>query len=268
MMAECISEEELWSRFRSKNDASARENLILKYMGLVKYVVDRLSMRPPSTIEYNDLYSCGIIGLVSAVDRFDPSLGNKFQTYAVCRIRGEILDESKRMGWVPRPLYKKNIEIEQVFASLQAQFEATHLPIGVGYVEEKAEEEEVAEAMSIELGELQQAITDYSRASLASLYDIVSGNQGEDEEVYLIDLLGDPDTEIAESVEREEMEHLIAIEIDRLPEQEKKVVALYYKENLTLKEIGVLLRVTESRVSQIHAKAMLRIRGRLRTLLE
>ncbi|HIB88737.1 TPA: FliA/WhiG family RNA polymerase sigma factor [Candidatus Poribacteria bacterium] len=256
MMAECISEEELWSRFRSKNDASARENLILKYMGLVKYVVDRLSMRPPSTIEYNDLYSCGIIGLVSAVDRFDPSLGNKFQTYAVCRIRGEILDESKRMGWVPRPLYKKNIEIEQVFASLQAQ------------LGRPAEEEEVAEAMSIELGELQQAITDYSRASLASLYDIVSGNQGEDEEVYLIDLLGDPDTEIAESVEREEMEHLIAIEIDRLPEQEKKVVALYYKENLTLKEIGVLLRVTESRVSQIHAKAMLRIRGRLRTLLE
>jgi len=255
-MAECISEEELWSRFRSENDASARENLILKYMGLVKYVVDRLSMRPPSTIEYNDLYSCGIIGLVSAVDRFDPSLGNKFQTYAVCRIRGEILDESKRMGWVPRPLYKKNIEIEQVFASLQAQ------------LGRPAEEEEVAEAMSIELGELQQAITDYSRASLASLYDIVSGNQGEDEEVYLIDLLGDPDTEIAESVEREEMEHLIAIEIDGLPEQEKKVVALYYKENLTLKEIGVLLRVTESRVSQIHAKAMLRIRGRLRTLLE
>jgi len=193
--------------------------------------------------------------LVSAVDRFDPSLGNKFQTYAVCRIRGEILDESKRMGWVPRPLYKKNIEIEQVFASLQAQ------------LGRPAEEEEVAEAMSIELGELQQAITDYSRASLASLYDIVSG-QGEDEEVYLIDLLGDPDTEIAESVEREEMEHLIAIEIDGLPEQEKKVVALYYKENLTLKEIGVLLRVTESRVSQIHAKAMLRIRGRLRTLLE
>ena len=255
-MAECISEEELWSRFKSENDASARENLILKYMGLVKYVVDRLSMRPPSTIEYNDLYSCGIIGLVSAVDRFDPSLGNKFQTYAVCRIRGEILDESKRMGWVPRPLYKKNIEIEQVFASLQAQ------------LGRPAEEEEVAEAMSIELGELQQAITDYSRASLASLYDIVSGNQGEDEEVYLIDLLGDPDTEIAESVEREEMEHLIAIEIDGLPEQEKKVVALYYKENLTLKEIGVLLRVTESRVSQIHAKAMLRIRGRLRTLLE
>ena len=254
-MAECISEEELWSRFRSKNDAAARENLILKYMGLVKYVVDRLSMRPPSTIEYNDLYSCGIIGLVSAVDRFDPSRGNKFQTYAICRIRGEILDESKRMGWVPRPLYKKNIEIEQVFASLQAQ------------LGRPAEEEEVAEAMSIELGELQQAITDYSRASLASLYDIV-GNQGEDEEVYLIDLLGDPDTEIAESVEREEMEHLIAIEIDGLPEQEKKVVALYYKENLTLKEIGVLLRVTESRVSQIHAKAMLRIRGRLRTLLE
>ena len=184
MMAECISEEELWSRFKSENDASARENLILKYMGLVKYVVDRLSMRPPSTIEYNDLYSCGIIGLVSAVDRFDPSLGNKFQTYAVCRIRGEILDESKRMGWVPRPLYKKNIEIEQVFASLQAQ------------LGRPAEEEEVAEAMSIELGELQQAITDYSRASLASLYDIVSGNQGEDEEVYLIDLLGDPDTEM------------------------------------------------------------------------
>ncbi|MEC8840871.1 MAG: sigma-70 family RNA polymerase sigma factor, partial [Candidatus Poribacteria bacterium] len=97
VMTEHISEEELWNRFKSKNDVSAREDLILKYMGLVKYVVDRLSMKPHSTIEYNDLCSCGIIGLVSAVDRFDPSLGNKFQTYAICRIRGEILDESKRM---------------------------------------------------------------------------------------------------------------------------------------------------------------------------
>ena len=222
---------------------------------LVKYVVDRLSMKTPSTIEYNDLCSCGIIGLVSAVDRFDPNLGNKFQTYAICRIRGEILDESKRMGWVPRPLYKKNIEIEQVFASLQAQ------------LGRPAEEEEVADAMSIELEELQQAISDYSRASLASLYDIVGG-QGENEDVYLIDLLGDPDSKVTESVEQDEIEHLIVGEIDVLPDQEKKVVALYYKENLTLKEIGVLLRVTESRVSQIHAKAMLRIRGRLRVLLE
>ena len=128
-----------------------------------------------------------------------------------------------------------------------------------------AAEEEVAEAMSIELEELQQAISDYSRASLASLYDIVGG-QGENEEVYLIDLLGDPDSKVAESVEQDEIEHLIVGEIDALPDQEKKVVALYYKENLTLKEIGVLLRVTESRVSQIHAKAMLRIRGRLRLL--
>ena len=255
VMTERISEEELWDRFRNRNDASAREDLILKYMGLVKYVVDRLSMKTPSTIEYNDLCSCGIIGLVSAVDRFDPNLGNKFQTYAICRIRGEILDESKRMGWVPRPLYKKNIEIEQVFASLQAQ------------LGRPAEEEEVAEAMSIELEELQQAISDYSRASLASLYDIVGG-QGENEEVYLIDLLGDPDSKVTESVEQDEIEHLIVGEIDALPDQEKKVVALYYKENLTLKEIGVLLRVTESRVSQIHAKAMLRIRGRLRVLLE
>ena len=255
VMTEHISEKELWDRFRNKNDASAREDLILKYMGLVKYVVDRLSMKTPSTIEYNDLCSCGIIGLVSAVDRFDPNLGNKFQTYAICRIRGEILDESKRMGWVPRPLYKKNIEIEQVFASLQAQ------------LGRPAEEEEVAEAMSIELEELQQAISDYSRASLASLYDIVGG-QGENEEVYLIDLLGDPDSKVTESVEQDEIEHLIVGEIDVLPDQEKKVVALYYKENLTLKEIGVLLRVTESRVSQIHAKAMLRIRGRLRALLE
>ena len=255
VMTEHISEKELWDRFRNINDASAREDLILKYMGLVKYVVDRLSMKTPSTIEYNDLCSCGIIGLVSAVDRFDPNLGNKFQTYAICRIRGEILDESKRMGWVPRPLYKKNIEIERVFASLQAQ------------LGRPAEEEEVADAMSIELEELQQAISDYSRASLASLYDIVGG-QGENEEVYLIDLLGDPDSKVTESVEQDEIEHLIVGEIDVLPDQEKKVVALYYKENLTLKEIGVLLRVTESRVSQIHAKAMLRIRGRLRVLLE
>jgi RNA polymerase sigma factor for flagellar operon FliA len=221
------TEEELWHKFKKQGDLDARESLILKYTGVVKYAMDRLMMTPPSTVEYNDLYNCGILGLIHAVDRFDPSYGVKFQTYAIRRIRGEILDESKRMGWLPRPLYKKHLEIEKMFAELEKQH--GHPP----------EEEEVASALFMEVGN-----------------DII----------YLIDLLEDPDVDVTASVEKEELNKLIAQAIDRLPKQEKQVVALYYKECLTLKEIGNLLNVTESRISQIHTQAMVRIRSRLRTL--
>ena len=247
------TEEELWDKFKNHEDLDAREALIMKYAGLVKYVIRRLMLTPPSTVEYNDLYNCGILGLISAVDRFDLSYGTQFQTYAICRIKGAILDESKRMGWVPRPLYKKHLEIEKMFAKLES--ELGHPP----------EEEEVAAALSIEVEVLRRVLADYSRGVLISLYDLVR-DEANDDAVYLVDVLEDPDVDVTASIEREELNQLIAEAIDRLPDQEKRVVGLYYKEGLTLKEIGKLLNVTESRVSQIHTKSMLRIRSRLRCL--
>ena len=247
------TEEELWHRFKKQGDLEARESLILKYTGVVKYAMNRLMMTPPSTVEYNDLYNCGILGLIHAVDRFDPSYGVKFQTYAIRRIRGEILDESKRMGWLPRPLYKKHLEIEKMFAELEKQH--GHPP----------EEDEVAAALFMEVEELREVLANYSQSLLVSLYNLVKEEDGNDI-IYLIDLLEDPDVDVTAFVEKEELNKLIAQAIDRLPKQEKQVVALYYKECLTLKEIGNLLNVTESRISQIHTRAMVRIRSRLRTL--
>lgn len=247
------TEEKLWDKFKKQSDLNARELLILKYTGLVKYAIDRLMLTPPSTVEYNDLYNCGVLGLIHAVDRFDPDYGTKFQTYAIRRIRGEILDESKRMGWVPRPLYKKHLEVERMFRHLEKQL--AHPP----------EEGDVASALCMEVEELRKILADYSRSLLISLYNMVKEEDGNDA-IYLIDLLEDPTVDVTASVERKELNQLIAEAINRLPKQEKQVVALYYKEGLTLKEIGKLLNVTESRVSQIHSQSMLRIRSRLRNL--
>ncbi|MDP6597265.1 MAG: FliA/WhiG family RNA polymerase sigma factor [Candidatus Poribacteria bacterium] len=249
------NEDNLWHRFKVEGDLDAREALILKYTGLVKYVINRLGINPPSTVDFGDLYNCGIAGLITAVDRFNPELGNKFQTYGICRIRGEILDESKRVGWIPRPLYKKYGEVERVNAELEAQLGRT------------PRTEEIANALEMDLDELNRILSDYRQASISSLYDVVRENN-EDGKVYLVDILSDPDVDVTAPAEAEELSQLVAQMIDQLPDKEKLVVELYYQKELTLKEIGKIMEVSESRVSQVHSQAMLRIRGRLKLLLE
>lgn len=245
-----INEEKLWRKFKEENDDQAREKLIMKYAGLVKYVMNRLSLDPPSTVEYDDLYNCGVIGLINAVDRYDPKFGTKFQTYAIWRIRGAILDESKRMGWLPRNLHRKRVEIEKTYAKLENEFGRA------------VEDKEVAEELDMDLEELRHVIAECSSASFLSLYDIVQGSDN-DNPVHLIDLIETPDIDVSATVESHELNDMIAKAIDELPEQEKLVVALYYKEELTLKEIGKVLEVTESRVSQINSQAIIRIRSKL-----
>ncbi len=248
-----LTEKELWYKFKREADLNARQSLILKYTGLVRYVMKRLTLIPPPTVEYNDLYSCGVLGLISAVDRFDLNYGTQFQTYAICRIRGEILDESKRMGWAPRSLYKKYVEIEKMAAKLEK---------GLG---EPPEEEEIASALLIDVADLRRTLADYNRAALISLYDLVRYND-DDDELCVADTLEDPAANVTAFAEEEELNMLIAEEIDLLPDQEKRVVRLYYKDGMILKEIGKILNVTESRVSQIRTQAMLRIRNRLKSL--
>lgn len=246
-----INEEELWRKFKRDKDYQARETLIMKYAGLVKYVMNRLSLNPPSTVEYDDLYNCGIIGLISAVDGYEPKYGTKFQTYAIWRIRGAILDESKRMGWLPRALYRKRVEIEKTYTKLETEFGRA------------IEDREVAEELSMDLEELRHIIAECNSASFLSLYDLVQESDSHNP-VYLIDLIKDPDMDAEATVESNELNDMIAKAIDELPEQEKLVVALYYKEELTLKEIGKVLNVTESRISQINSQAIIRIRSKLR----
>ena len=249
------NEAELWRRFKTEGDLVAREELILQYVGLVKYVIDRLRLKPPSTVDYDDLFNCGVTGLISAVDRFNPDMGNKFQTYGVCRIRGEILDESKRVGWIPRPLYKKFGEIELAKAKLESEFGR------------QPTTEEISDALGIDIDELNSILANLRQSTITSLYEIIQ-EDGEDNNVYLVDILSDPNSDITSSVEAEEIDHLVAELIDELPDKEKLVVELYYQKELTLKEIGKVMEVSESRASQIHSQSMSRIRGRLKLLLE
>lgn len=246
-----IKEEKLWYKFKKENDDGAREKLIMKYTGLVKYVMNRLSVTPPSTVEYDDLYNCGIIGLITAVDRYEPNYGTKFQTYAIWRIRGAILDESKRMGWLPRTLNRKRVKIEKTYAKLENEFGRS------------VEDKEVAEELDMDLDELRHVIAECNSALFLSLYDIMQYSD-KNNPVHLIDLIEAPGTDVSETVESHELNDMIAKAIDELPEQEKLVIALYYKEELTLKEIGKILKVTESRVSQINSQAIIHIRSKLR----
>lgn len=249
------NEAELWQRFKVEGDLDAREALILQYTGLVKYVIDRLGLKPPTTVDYGDLFNCGVTGLISAVDRFNPDLGNKFQTYGICRIRGEILDESKRVGWVPRPLYKKFGEIERVKTKLEAE------------LGRQPTTDDIATALDIDIDELHSILVDHRQSTITSLYEIIK-EDGQDNNVYLADVVSDPNSDATSSVEAEEVDQLVAELINELPDKEKLVVELYYQKELTLKEIGKVMEVSESRVSQIHSQAMFRIRGRLKLLLE
>ena len=249
------NEAELWRRFKIEGDLAAREELILQYVGLVKYVIDRLRLKPPSTVDYDDLFNCGVTGLISAVDRFNPDMGNKFQTYGVCRIRGEILDESKRVGWIPRPLYKKFGEIELAKAKLESEFGR------------QPTNEEISDALGIDIDELNSILANLRQSTITSLYEIIQ-EDGEDNNVYLVDILSDPNSDVTSLVEAEEIDRLVAELIDELPDKEKLVVELYYQKELTLKEIGKVMEVSESRASQIHSQSMSRIRGRLKLLLE
>lgn len=249
------NEAELWRRFKIEGDLVAREELILQYVGLVKYVIDRLGLKPPSTVDYDDLFNCGVTGLISAVDRFNPDMGNKFQTYGVCRIRGEILDESKRVGWIPRPLYKKFGEIELAKDKLESEFGR------------QPTTEEISDALGIDIDELNSILANLRQSTITSLYEIIQ-EDGEDNNVYLVDILSDPNSDVTSLVEAEEIDRLVAELIDELPDKEKLVVELYYQKELTLKEIGKVMEVSESRASQIHSQSMSRIRGRLKLLLE
>ena len=249
------NEAELWRRFKIEGDLAAREELILQYVGLVKYVIDRLGLKPPSTVDYDDLFNCGVTGLISAVDRFNPDMGNKFQTYGVCRIRGEILDESKRVGWIPRPLYKKFGEIELAKAKLESEFGR------------QPTNEEISDALGIDIDELNSILANLRQSTITSLYEIIQ-EDGEDNNVYLVDILSDPNSDVTSLVEAEEIDRLVAELIDELPDKEKLVIELYYQKELTLKEIGKVMEVSESRASQIHSQSMSRIRGRLKLLLE
>jgi RNA polymerase sigma factor FliA len=242
----------LWLQYRRTGDQSIRDRLILTYAPLVKYVAGRLGSGLPAHVDEGDLVSYGLLGLIGAIERYEPDRDVKFETYAIARIKGAIIDELRAMDWVPRSVRSRAREIERAIAALEAK-------TGLAPTDE-----EIAKKVGITVEELEESLTDIARSSIAALDELwtVSGSDGD--QVALIDTIEDTEAPDPQgTLSHTEMKEAIADAIARLPEREKLVVTLYYYEELTLREIGEVLGVTESRVSQLHTKAILRLKARL-----
>jgi RNA polymerase sigma factor for flagellar operon FliA len=242
----------MWREYVARRDEGVRDRLILTYAPLVKYVAGRLGSGLPAHVDDEDLVSYGLLGLIGAIERYDPDRDVKFETYAIARIRGAIIDELRALDWVPRSVRSRARDIERAIGELEAKF---------GRV---PSDEEIAGKLGITKDELDESLSEIGRSSIAALDELwtISGSSGD--QVALIDTIEDteaPDPQGALS--QTELREAIADAIARLPEREKLVVTLYYYEELTLREIGEVLGVTESRVSQLHTKAILRLKARL-----
>jgi RNA polymerase sigma factor for flagellar operon FliA len=245
---------ELWSRYKKKGDEKARERLVLAYSPLVKFVAGRMSSGLPAHIEEADLISYGLLGLIGAIERFDPGREIKFETFAVARIKGSIIDELRSLDWVPRSVRAKAREIETAHSKLERTLARTPT------------DEEVANELGVSMDDFQESLLQISNSSIVALDELWAVSDSSGDQVSLLDTMKDPSAvDPARELGVSELKDRLANAISRLPEREKLVVALYYYENLTLREIGEVLGVTESRVSQLHTKAVLRLKSRLQS---
>lgn len=241
----------LWARYKLDDDSSARDALILNYSPLVKYVAGRLASGLPQSVDTADLISYGIFGLIDAIKKFDPGRAIKFETYAIARIKGAIIDELRALDWVPRSVRSRAREIEGSYLALENQFKRV------------PSDQEVADHMGVSLKEFQGILTKLSYTSVVSFEELWVGGDKDEGQSALGSIKDDSAEDPVAIFESVEIKDILAGAIERLPEREKTVIALYYYEGLTLKEIGQVLGVTESRVSQLHTKAVLRLRARL-----
>jgi len=243
-----VSERE-WAQYRKYQTPEIRKRLLNKYVPLVRNVASRMAMGFPRSVELSDLINTGVIGLVEAFGNFDPDRGVKFETYAVPRIRGAILDELRALDWVPRSTRAKSREIERALTSLENE---------LGRLPEKTE---LAKHMKISVNELHLALDDVSSTSILSLDEVIY-REDDNRQVPRIETVVDKSTRsVLGEIEKGELRSFLVVAIDRLTEQEKLVIALYYYEELTLKEIGEVMSISESRVSQIHTRAVMKLRG-------
>ena len=242
----------LWREFKSTADQGLREKLILHYSPLVKYVAGRVGVGLPPNIEQADLVSYGIFGLIDAIEKFDIERAIKFETYAISRVRGAIIDELRAIDWIPRSVRHKAREVERAYADLEGQLHRTPT------------EAEVAARMGIAVGDLHRIFSQVSYVNVVALDELLSVGGEKGDKLTLGDTLEDKGAEDPVlAFEGEETKYLLARAINQLPEREKIVVTLYYYEGLTLSEIGQVLGVTESRICQMHTKAVLQLRGKI-----
>ncbi|MCI8769795.1 MAG: FliA/WhiG family RNA polymerase sigma factor [Lachnospiraceae bacterium] len=242
-----MQKEGLWKEYVKTKDPAIRERLIIEYSSLVKIVAGRLGMYLGYTVEYDDLVGYGIFGLIDAIDKFELTKGVKFETYASLRIRGSILDQIRKMDWIPRTLRQKQKRLETAMKDLEAKLGRS------------ASDEELSAELGISMAELEDLVNQTQIANLVSLDEYLE--QGSE---VRAELGNTPRFEQPEMiVERQELKKILAEAIDSLTEKEQRVIAFYYFEELTLKEISKILEVSESRVSQLHTKALRKMRDRM-----
>ncbi len=243
---------ELWRRYKLEGDEKARERLVVAYSPLVKFIAGRMASGLPSHVEESDLISYGLLGLIGAIERFDMEREIKFETFAVARIKGAIIDELRSLDWVPRSVRARARQVEKAHAKLEARYQRSPT------------DEEMAAELELSVEEFQNILLDIANSSVLALDDLWTFADPEGgSQVSVLDTIKDPhgvdpESEAASS----ELKDRLADAIESLPERERLVIALYYYENLTLREIGEVLGVTESRVSQLHTKSVIGLRSR------
>lgn len=233
-----------------KLTSEQKDQLILEYAPLIKFIAQKIAARLPSNIELDDLISSGVIGLMDAIEKYDPTRDNKFKTYAEFRIRGSILDELRAQDWVPRSVRDKSKMLDRTIVELEEQL--GRMP----------EERELAEKLSITIEELHELVNQVRPVSVLSIDEQPTLNNTDKKSILNIlegSKLNNPHNQLNVKV----IKDIITNAIEELPERQRLVLSLYYYEDLNLKEIGRVLRVTESRISQLHAQAVARLRAKL-----
>ena len=246
--------EKLWEAYGNNRDKQAREKLILMYLPLVKQLSGRLAVRLPIGISHEDLEGYGVIGLIESIEKFNLSKGVSFETFAYRRIRGAMIDEVRKLYWVPRTLWQK---LQAVNAEKE-RLRRIH--------NDSVTDEQVAASLNITTAELNKICNYYNQLNMNSLDEVLTSSDGDS--VRWGNMIPDPNSpDPLDVIEEQDGHRILAEAVNSLAEKDRLVMALYYQENLTLKEIGLVLEVSESRVCQLHARAMSRLRQKIKEML-
>lgn len=239
--------QKLWEEYAKRKTSDLYEKIIIEYAGLVKLVAGRLSMYLGHNVEYDDLVGYGTFGLIDAIDKFDYTKGNKFETYASLRIRGAILDQIRKMDWIPRSIRQKQRKIENAYQALEGKLGRT------------VTDEDIAEELNLSIEELEEWQNQTNITNIISLDEFIEQGSESKTDQYFASTFEQPDR----IVEQKEIKDLLTKTLETLTEKEKRVIVLYYYEELTLKEISKVLEVSESRISQLHTKALQKLKTKL-----